>query len=83
MTKTGHWGSVNNKNQIQTKSLRNKLILHFTVAHNTIYGEILKECLFHLFIYSFFIVKKLKTLYIIKISSKNDNQCQLPTIKWI
>ena len=31
---------------LETESLQYNLILHFTVARNTIYGEILKECLF-------------------------------------
>ena len=59
---------------LETESLQYNLILHFTVARNTIYGEILKECLF---IYSFSITEKItdKTLYINKISSKNANQC--------
>ena len=31
---------------LETESLQYNLILHFTVTRNTIYGEILKECLF-------------------------------------
>ena len=46
---------------LETESLQYNLILHFTVARNTIYGEIIKECLFiYLFTLSL-LLKKLQT----------------------
>ena len=45
---------------LETESLQYNLILHFTVARNTIYGEILQRMFIYLFTLSL-LLKKLQT----------------------